>query len=320
MTSDLTLFFKRVFCVGFITVTCMAIVFFGIRPDPTGYLTGSLQQVNLLRKTSGPRIILIGGSNVAFGLDAELMQKELDLPVINDGLHAGLGILPLRELQQYLHVGDTVIISLEYKMFSSREAMNGDPTVVSDWIEADFSRAQYLFNPVAEIPEIYSIMFQRKVNRSLEQALNSGSLDEIRNMFNSKNFDANGDFIGHLHIPSVLRKKIPYDPFPVEPLQDDVFRFLKSFKQAVEIQGVHVYWEAPASRQVNCDATGEVTLANFFEILQQRTSIPLLTSVDQVCIPDKYFFDSPYHLDAKGRELRTQRLIANLEQAWVDSK
>jgi hypothetical protein len=257
---------------------------------------------------------------VAFGLDAELMQKELGMPTINDGLHAGLGILPLRELEQYLHEGDTVIISLEYQMFSSPDAMNGDPTVVSDWIEADFSRSRYLSNPVTEIPEIYFIMLQRKLNRSLDYALNRNSLDEIRNMFNSRNFDANGDFIGHLHIPSVLRKKIPYDSFPVEPLQDDIFLFLRSFKQAAESQGVQVYLEAPASRQVNCDVTGDVTLANFFEILQQRTTIPLLTTADQVCMPDKYFFDSPYHLDAEGRELRTQRLIANLEQAWAENK
>lgn len=29
-------------------------------------------------------------------------------------------------------------------------------------------------------------------------------------------------------------------------------------------------------------------------------------------MPDKYFFDTPYHLNAQGREIRTKRLIRNL--------
>ena len=41
----------------------------------------------------------------------------------NDGLHAGLGIAPLRELQEYIRPGDVIIMSLEYQLFSSRDVM-----------------------------------------------------------------------------------------------------------------------------------------------------------------------------------------------------
>jgi hypothetical protein len=53
------------------------------------------------------------------------MQRTLGIPVINDGLHAGLGIAPLRELEEYLRPGDIVIISLEYNMFSYKNIMEG---------------------------------------------------------------------------------------------------------------------------------------------------------------------------------------------------
>jgi len=312
MSSELRAFIVNLFRVCALSIVLTSVLFFGIRPDLDNYFAGSLQQIKLLEQIKGPRIILVGGSNVAFGLDAELMQKQLDRPVINFGLHAGLGIVPLRELQQYIHQGDIIVISLEYSMFSSTDAMNGDPAFLSDWVEVAPSRTSYLSHPIVDTPTIYGIMLQRKINRSLEYLLHSGSLDETRAIFNSRNFDANGDFIGHLDKPSLVRNKIPFDPFPVQPLQDDIFIFLNDYSQMARAQGVTLYFEATASRQVNCDATGFGNLTNFFNTLDARLSMPILTHMDQVCMPDKYFFDTPYHLNAEGRRIKTQRLIENL--------
>src|SRR5262245_28664558 len=133
MFSEARLLFIHAIRVSLLIAAIIGIVFFGIQPDPDIYFAGSLQQVKLLEKTKGPRIILFGGSNVAFGLDAELIQKELGVPAINDGLHIGLGIVPLRELEQFIHEGDVIIISLEYNMFFSK-FHEGVPAFLSDWI------------------------------------------------------------------------------------------------------------------------------------------------------------------------------------------
>ncbi len=185
----------------------VGIVFLAIRPDPENYFAGSLLQVELLEKTPSPRIILIGGSNVSFGLDAELMQQTLGIPVINDGLHAGLGVAPLRELEDYIRAGDVIIISLEYSMFSTESAMEGDPSVLSDWVEYSARRTRYLTNPWIETPGLYATMLQRKVNRQLNSFLFGGSLSELRTVFSGSKFDANGDFTGHLEAKSYARSQ-----------------------------------------------------------------------------------------------------------------
>jgi len=290
-------------------------VFFGIPADPDHYFNVILQQVELLKKIKGPRIILIGGSNVAFGFDAALMQKELGIPVINDGLHAGLGVAPVRELQEYIREGDIIILSLEYSMFSSKNVMDGDPAFLSDWIEYSPSRVRYLSDPPTGAFPIYASMLQRKVNRRLEKFLRGGTLGDTRGIFNSNNFDANGDFIGHLQERSEIPNKIPFDPYPVTTLQDEIFIFLADFDQMAYEKGAKVYFEAPASRQGNCNATGEATLEFFFKTFNERLSIPLLTHPDQICLPNKYFFDTPYHLNAEGREIKTKHLIENLIEA-----
>ena len=291
----------------------------GIVVVPIDYRS-SADFVERVRQLVEARIILVGGSNVSFGIDAALMQQALGIPVINDGLHAGLGLAPLRELQSYLQAGDVVIISLEYQLFSSRDIMEGDPAFLSDWIEYAPERIQYLSDPWKEAPALYATMLQRKVNREVNRYLFGGSLAEVREVFVGTQYNSNGDFIGHLEQASAARRKISFEPYPLAPIQEEMIRFLEQFAGAAREKGAEVYFEAPASRRSNCENTGETSLANFFKTLEARSSIPVLTPPEQVCLPDKYFFDTAYHLDGDGRELRTRRLIENWLQHTASSK
>ena len=314
MPAQVRAFFISLFQVTLLTAATVALIFVGIGPDPDHYFAGSRLQLELLKNAPGPRIILAGGSNVSFGLDAQLMQRTLGIPVINDGLHAGLGIVPLRELAEYLRPGDVVIISLEYQLFSSQDVMDGDLAFLSDWIEYSPARIRYLSHPWRQAPALYATMLQRKVNRQVNTYLFGGSLAEVRNVFIGTKYNLNGDFIGHLQEVSTPRRKISAEPYPVFQFQEEVLIFLERFHERAREMGAEVYFEAPASRVTNCENTGETAMANFFKTLVERSSIPVITPFEEVCLPDKYFFDTAYHLNAQGRELRTQRLIRNFLQ------
>ena len=320
MPADVRTFFGSMVHVISLTAAIIALTFLGIKPDPDHYFAGSRLHIKLLENTPSPRIILVGGSNVSFGIDAELMQRTLGIPVINDGLHAGLGLAPLRELEEYIRKGDVIIISLEYNFFAYQDVMDGDTAFLSDWIEYSPRRIQYLSNPWREAPGIYATMLQRKVNRKVNTYLFGGSLAEVRSVFVGTKYDLNGDFIGHLQEVSTNRRKIPATPYPVSGLQDQIFVFLQNFNQIAHEKGAEVYFEAPASRQSNCKATGEALMADFFKTFSGRSSIPILTRLEEVCMPDKYFFDTEYHLNAQGRELRTKRLMENWLQLTAASK
>jgi hypothetical protein len=320
MPAPVRAFFISSLQVLILAAAIIALIFLAIGPDPDHYFAGSRLQLELLKNTPSPRIILVGGSNVSFGLDAELMQRTLGIPVINDGLHAGLGIAPLRELEEYLRPGDIVIISLEYNMFSYRNIMEGDRAFLSDWIEYSPRRIRYLSDPWNERPAIYATMLQRKVNREVNRFLFGGSLDETRSVFVGTKYNANGDFVGHLEEESTRPRKIPSVPYLAPTLQNHIFIFLDRFDQVARRKGAQVYFEPPASRRTNCEITGAQVMARFFNTFRKKLSIPMLTPLDEVCMPDKYFFDTPYHLNAQGRQLRTQRLIENWIQITANSK
>ena len=320
MTAQVRQFFISLVHVLLLTAAMIALLFLTIGPDPTHYFAGSRLQMDLLKNTPSPRIILVGGSNVSFGIDAERMQRVLGIPVINDGLHAGLGVAPLRELEEVLHPGDVVILSLEYHLFSSRDVMDGDITFLSDWIEYVPRRIKFLSDPWEEAPALYATMLQRKVNRQVNTYLFGGSLDDVRDVFVGTRYNSNGDFIGHLHQASTPRRRISAEPYPVSAIQKHIFIFLEQFHQTALEKGAEVYFEAPASRKTNCENTGEASMANFFKVFEEQSSIPVLTPLEEVCLPDKYFFDTAYHLNAEGRQLRTERLIQNLQTFTASSK
>jgi len=312
LSTSLGSFLSRIFSVVLLSVAAIGTIFLSIPPDPESYMAASLQQVRLLREEEGPRIIVIGGSNVAFGIDAALMQSELSIPVINDGLHVRLGGAPLSELQQYIHEGDVIILSLEYAFFTSEKYLHGYPDILSDWIEYDPYRTRYVSYSLGEIMQIYHVMLQRKINRSLDTYLHSGSLNESRSIYLAHNFDTNGDFIGHLYLDPEDPKKIISDAYTVTNLFEEAFLFLNEFKRRANDKGATVFFEAPASRETNCLATGKNNLMNFYKILEEKTFIPILTDLDHLCMDDKYFFDTDHHLTAEGREIRTKNLIENI--------
>ncbi len=312
--NDFLKFLKNFAAVIALVALTITALFIATPPDDKHLYQASLLKSNLLRTVPSPRIIIVGGSNVAFGIDSELMEEELDIPVINDGLHVALGIAPLNEIKHELRAGDIVIISLEYYNFTNKQSFYGQPQYLADWVEFSPERIWYLHEPWKQMPSIYTIMLQRKVNRQLNYYLNGFSFETGRDFYSGDLFNAHGDFIGHLGEGNNRQFEIADSIYPIN-LIDDAYVYLEDFNQYALSKGAVVFYEAQAHRQTNCERTGKKNLDRFFNRLKTRTTIPLLTDLDELCLPDDYFYDTPYHLNEQGRKVRTERLIENLKAA-----
>ena len=69
----------------------------------------------LLEQSPAPRIVLVGGSSLAFGVDSALLEQEFPgYTVVNFGLYAALGTQLMLELSDgQFREGDIVILSPE---------------------------------------------------------------------------------------------------------------------------------------------------------------------------------------------------------------
>jgi len=317
--NDFRRFILRAACVMVLVAGAAIGLFLAIKPDPQHYYQSSLLKLELLRNTPSPRIILAGGSNVAWGIDSEMIEREMGIPAINTGLDAHLGITPITELKDFIQPGDIIILSLEYYNFASRNDFYGVSQNIADWLEVKPSRVKYLENPMGEAPGLFTTALQRKLNRELNIWLYDGSLSEFRGLYSAENFNDHGDFIGHLKPENAATYDFADTQYPVNQL-DEAYDYLENFYQFAHRINALVFFEAQPHRQNNCNLTGVKHIKAFYGKLKARNSFRLLTDLNNLCLPDDYFYDTPYHLNAIGREVRTKRLIENLKKAIGESQ
>ena len=66
-----------------------------------GFNASIIDKVQRAESIKEPKILLIGNSNLVFGIDSEMIEEEIGMPVVNMGVHAGLGNAFLDNMSRY---------------------------------------------------------------------------------------------------------------------------------------------------------------------------------------------------------------------------
>ena len=124
-------------------IALIATAIFAIPSQYTEAYVGVLnEKVDRLMSIEEDKIVVIGGSSVAFALDSALMEEELGKPVVNFGLYAALGTKLMLDLSRDgIKDGDIVILapeldaqtlSLFFSTESTLNAVDDDKSLLLD--------------------------------------------------------------------------------------------------------------------------------------------------------------------------------------------
>jgi hypothetical protein len=84
------------------------------RTGPDRYVCAARDKSRRLQNTPGRKLILIGGSNLAFSLDSQILADRYGITPVNMGLHAGLGPRFMTgQVVGHVKDGDVVIVAME---------------------------------------------------------------------------------------------------------------------------------------------------------------------------------------------------------------
>lgn len=188
-----------------------------------------------------PRIIVIGGSGVAFGERSDLLEKELPgYAVVNFGLYAGLGTDVMLDLALHdIHPGDVVIISPE----QNEQTLSGFFGAEAMWQAADGClpilgrvRRMRTGQLIAALPTFAA----HKV-----RVWQSGQPPEEDGVYRRGHFNQWGDVL----LEGRERNTMPggYDPnmmicFDAQMLQADFVQHMNDFAFACQQKGASVYY------------------------------------------------------------------------------
>ena len=284
-------------------VTGAAIYFY--RPINTQAIdyVGAIQDKHArLRHTPAPRIILVGGSNVAFGTDSYKIEQALGRPVVNMGIHAGLGLIfMLNEVKADIQRGDLIVLSPEYYI---REA---EYDLLELTIEFYPEAARYQpITPFNQVPE----RLKRWVMQIQETVRGQGQITG-NDIYKRDAFNERGDLVPQVN----LDEGYPIDDRHIIASKDYAayINQMNLFQTYAESRGARVVFLYPSFVQTAFERN-RGAIKFYQQQIDQQLKIPVLNQPETFSYPRAYFFDTAYHLNAQGREKRTEFTIDVLQK------
>ncbi len=287
-----------------------------VRDD--SYLAAVLEKDRLIRNTPSPKIILVGGSNLAFGIDSKAIQDSLGLNVVNMGLYAKLGLkYMLAQVRPYIKSGDVVIVVPEYDQFYGDYA-NGDNTLNTALLYApadripDFIRSYSIVDVVLR-PRVENT--RRSFLQAFAAALGKEQMlfpPDTNAVYNRHSFNQYGDAVSHLDKKGMNPDSIFVKPLP--PLKDfnrGTLGDLNSIASKSKEEKAYSYFLFPSyidrSYVINVAAIDSLRRK-----LADGMQIPIVGTPKDFVMQKQFFFDTRYHLNREGRQLRTAKMIGVL--------
>ena len=301
--------------VGAIVLTGAAIGQYDTKVADDNYLAAVLEKDRLIRNTESPKVILVGGSNLAFGIDSRMMQDSLGLRVVNMGLYAKLGLkYMLAQVRPYIKRGDVVVVVPEYDQFYGDFA-NGDNTLNTALLYApndrigDFIRSYSIVDVVLR-PRV------ENARRSFLHAL-AAAVGQERDFFppdtnpvyNRRSFNEYGDVVSHIGKKGLNPDSIFVAPLsPMKDFNRNTLEELNEIAETSEAVSAHSYFMFPSyimpAYEINVAAIDSLRSR-----LVSGMKIPILGTARDFAYPKSYFFDTRYHLNEAGRVVRTRRMM-----------
>ena len=266
-----------------------------------------------LAKTAGARIILVGGSNLKYGVDSPRLERVLGRPVVNMGLHAGLGIVySLNHIMRHVHPGDCVVVCPEFANFDDDGSCYGREVLVS--LLTDIRPSESVELPFAGwLHHLLSVptLGAKKILRRLK--LRPGPAPEDLDRWN-----AQGDYTAHWSCEksflAPLDKRVRPDSTYKSPKAMEAY--LTKVAEEVTEKGGRFVLLPPAYRRA-------AYLKNkaYYDALQrdlQENGIGFAKPIERYAFEDGLMYDTAYHLNGRGVALRTNLLAEDINEALAN--
>ncbi len=273
-------------------------------------------KVQLLGDVPGPRIILVGGSGVAFGTDSALMERELPgYTVVNFGMYAALGTTVMLDLSQpYLREGDIVLLIPEQQ----EQALSGwfDPAVMWQGLDGAFWLLRSLpRDKLGRLAGAFPAFAGQKFAYFVQGASPDPQGVYRRDAFNEKG-DVASPLCARNEMPGGFDASTPirFDP---DMVTDDFALRVRGYARAAAEAGA-VLWYAPCPMNALA-VEGREAIDDFYAALQEKLGIPMAGDPHDFILDAGWFYDTNFHPNASGKTVYTRALVRAVKAVLGDS-
>lgn len=302
-------------------------------PVSAEYWVGEMLLIKkeLVKKYAGKnKIIFAGGSSTLFGIDAEYAGKQLGVPVINFGLHAGLRPKKiLKEVSTIVESGDILILAFEPPYYDCNEKLTAwQVNNIVGWDHSAWRNMSSL-EKIDFVSSVSFATFTNMIQAALQRRYYPSEVSErlatldretVLSRFRTRNIptsfvysayqlDDFGDMRrteGSKYFGKVVDIRKPAH------ICGSTKNYLIAFVNTMKKKGVRVFFSNTPyiASETNIDSL-QHSESGF---LGEFASVGCMIDHRQELIFDrKYFFDTVYHLNTEGRRLRTNLIIKAIQ-------
>ncbi len=273
------------------------------------YLAAVHDKLERLHSLKSPKIILVGNSNLVFGMDSEMLETAMGMPVVNLGLHGALGnSFHERMAIGGINKGDLVIIAhhtynKDDKIESPYvcwETIDNDPSVFGILRAGDV--ADILGAYPAYTMDNFYIWLKGSGNRPQEKPYSRSSYNEYGDILIRPEEAALSEeelFAGtHHHAPSAGA---------------DTAARINSFNKYVKDCGATLLIAGAPIAYGKYSEFGVEEIEKLNTDLRSMMDCAVISDFKDYMYPYSYFYDTRYHLSLDGARKRTGQLIEDLK-------
>ncbi len=299
------LLFRLLFIEILLGIFCFGIVM----PQYTqGFMASFIDKMNRAETIDEPKILLMGDSNVLYGVRSDMLEEAVGMPVVNMGLHGGLGQTMCMDIAKDTINADDIVIALPAHYFYPERV--SDPSLAWIMLEnhPDLWRGVDLrdYLPLAEGFPVY---IRKAIDLWANDLGNENSIDDLSR--GERNEWGDIIFSGE---QNVMPGGWLSDNYFVQNVEPDLMDYYNDYNDFVVSKGGYFMLASPPVIEPAVEGQEEVV-----EIRQKQVeayiNFPFISDSAEYVFPIEYFRDTNYHLNNTGRVIRTQQLIKDLK-AW----
>lgn len=283
------------------------------------YYAALAKQYDRLCAVNEPKVVVVGGSSVAFGLDSELFGKLYGKPSVAFGLYGSFGVKVMIDLSKAnLRSGDTVVIAPEISpeslsLYFGAESM----------LKATEERFDLLSHTAFDnIGDIMGASWGFALTKL--QNLRSGEEFDISGVYSNSSVNSYGEIgrdlfprNGNVLATGYLSDRVRFD---IGDVSDEFIDYVNDYVGYCRARGVRVYYSfAPVNGRAADSKTLRADTEEYYGYLSRKLDCEVISDPYAYVLDYRYFYDTNFHLNDSGAALRTAMLVRDLKRAEGDT-
>ena len=280
------------------------------------YNAALIDKVARLKSISTPKIILVGNSNVSFGFISPMIEEILKMPVVNLGLHGGLGNAFHENIAKLnINSGDLIIVC--HSDFNDNDSISD---VQLAWTTLEYHKELWESMRPKDCRDIILGWPNYWFNALLRLVRGQGNKEPSEpTPYARKNFNEQGDIIAR---PDNEKKFVfASTSVKVPSINNICIDRLNELNKYVNLKGaVLAVAGYPIGAGKYMTKEMEKAFDDFQENLKEKLDCPVISDYKDYFMPYDLFYNTNLHLSQEGARVRTIQLINDIKKARSDKK